>query len=93
MEWEPKPIAKPCDRLCFATAFGPQPMIDCRSFDAVWPCGRCQQQQGKAVRTAGDCNADALIRRDQRVEITREAFDEFDIDIQASSVIASEAKQ
>ena len=44
-------------------------MIDGRRFDLAGAGRGSEQKEREAVRTAGDCNADARVRRNQRVEI------------------------
>ena len=56
-------------------ALGPKRMIDGRRFDQPRPCGHGEQQEGQAVRPPGNCDSDARIRLDERVEIAAKAFD------------------
>ena len=51
-------------------------MIDSRRFDLSGARRGGEQQQGKAVGSARYGDADARIRRDQRVEIAGEALDQ-----------------
>ena len=67
--------AKPGDRLGFGAAFVPERMVDGGGLDPSWSSRGREEQQGYAVGTPGNANANARIRRDESIELCAEAVE------------------
>ena len=67
-----EPLADLRDHLGFGAAFGAERMIDGRRFDLAGPRLGGEEQQGEAVGTARNRDADARVGLDERVEVAPE---------------------
>ena len=69
-------FAKVGDHARFGSAVLAKSMIDGRRFDLAGARGRRQEEQRKAIGTAGNRQAETGARPDQRVEIVPEAIED-----------------
>src|SRR5690242_13348 len=70
-----EPFADGRDHARFVATFRAETVIDGGGFNLAWPQSHAQEQERKAVRTAGDGNANALSGLDQTVEIVTKAIE------------------
>jgi hypothetical protein len=63
------------DHFRLGAGSGSKPVIDRCGLDSPGPSRGGEQQERDAVGSAGNCNADGSVRRDQRIEVGLEAFE------------------